>query len=597
MLSGGIRSTKSIMTWLDQHKQRLSAATGCVLALLLLMYSAATPAVRVIPVFQGEVWDRDFDYTLPLANPFDTAELALRVTFISPSKTEKVITGFHVGDGVGGQSGIVWRTRFVPEEAGLWTYTYKWVDATILESDDTNDETVDGEGALFVVLGYEAQLEKLQAGESGSTTTGLADPLIHVPFYVALEDYLKVDDPRMGVLLDYVKDRLGANGVAIILKNRVWNACQGTNFCSPGFDFLDVANWDRLDLFMKMLEERDLAVNIMFYGNGDEAPGFEGESATETILLQYAVSRLSPYKRVSFDSGINILEYRDSEWSKFFADRISDLDPNDRPLSSRQSAGFTPFACTSCTYDSLGDKNPDFDTILTAISGSSNPIFYTDRWRVGFTDGLFDVGGIRQSMWYTYVAGGAGFILGGRNGALRLDDFENDLKSTEQYKVFSDFWGDEDRDASTYTTCNDKVDVGRCFGENDREYVIYLEQEGALAAVRGDEIRVDLSDWTLTADVSWIDPKTGDVSNESMITVGDVVTLTVPGNEDWVLVINIPQLPELKTAISRVVGVLNYNFSAPGSSPIIPRVIGVIDYSNISTPEVSADSTEVASDQ
>jgi len=589
-----------------------------MLTLLLLLYSAAAPAVRVVPVIQGEVWERNFDYTLPLANPFDTTELALVVTFISPSKEERIVTGFHVGDGGGGQTGIVWRARFIPDETGLWTYTYKWIDGTLPESDGTEpnsdepvDETVDGEGALFVALDYEAQLKKLQAGDSGSvaTTTSLADPFIHVPFYVTLEDYLEVDDPRMGILLDYVKDSLGANGVAIILKNQVWNTCRETNFCKPAFDFLDIANWDRLDQFIQMLEDRDLAVNIMFYGSGDEAPGFEGQSTTETILLQYAVSRLSIYKGVSFDSGIDVLEYRDSEWSEWFAGYIADLDANDRPVSSRQSDGFTAFSCASCTYDSLGDERPDFNTILAAISGSSNPVFYTDRWRVGFSRGDFDVDSIRQSMWYTMIAGGAGFILGGRNGSLHLDDFEEDLQSTEQYKAFSDFWNDEDRDASTYTTCNDKVDIGHCFGEVDREYVVYVEQvdafvaeqADALAAAqtavpaveRGNEIIVDLTDWTLSADVGWMDPKTGEVRDEKVIEVGDKVTLTVPTDDDWVLVISVPQIPELKPTISRVIGVLEYKFSAPEGTTIIPRVIGVIDYSALGSDGAS-DATSAA---
>lgn len=585
----GSLSAELIMNGLDQQKRCFLTAMGCVLALLSLLYSAATPAVRVEPFIQGGVWERDFDYILPLTNPFDTAELALIVTFTSPSDEKRVITGFHVGDGVGGQVGIVWRARFVPDETGFWTYTYKWVYGTIQESDETDDETVFGNGALLVVLDYAAQLEKVQADESSSTATtdatSLADPLIHVPFYVALENYLKVDDPRMGTLLDYVKDSLGANGVAIILKNRVWNFCQTTSYCSPAFDLLDIANWDRLDRFMQMLEDRELAANIMFYGNDDEAPGFKGESTTETILLQYAVSRLSHYEGVSFDSGINILEYRDSDWSQFFADRISDLDLNDRPVSSRQSDGFTPFSCADCTYDSLGDKNPDFDTILAAISGSTKPIFYTDRWRVGFTDGLFDVDGIRKSMWNTTIAGGAGFILGGRNGALRLDDFVEDLQSIEQYKVFSDFWNNEDRNANEYVDCNGKVDIGHCFGKVDLEYVIYIEQDDGTIVDR-DEITVDLSDWTMLADMSWMNPKTGVISGESTIDVGNEVTLTVPTDDDWVLVIKAPQLPETKTLITRVVGAIYgrvngtivYGFPGSGDTKIIPRVIGVINY-------------------
>jgi hypothetical protein len=64
------------------------------------------------------------------ANPFDASVIELRATFRSPSGRRVEFFGFYDGDGEGGQTGDVWKLRFMPDEAGTWTYAYTWSDGT-----------------------------------------------------------------------------------------------------------------------------------------------------------------------------------------------------------------------------------------------------------------------------------------------------------------------------------------------------------------------------------------------------------------------------------------------------------------------------------
>ena len=61
------------------------------------------------------------DEVVALGNPF--LDYRLQVEFTSPTGNSYVVPGFFDGDGQGGASGDVWRTRFTPDEVGDWTYT------------------------------------------------------------------------------------------------------------------------------------------------------------------------------------------------------------------------------------------------------------------------------------------------------------------------------------------------------------------------------------------------------------------------------------------------------------------------------------------
>lgn len=63
-------------------------------------------------------------------NPFDFKEIELRSEFRAPSGKEYSFWGFHDGDGAGSNIGTVWKFRFIPDETGVWQYSYSWTDNT-----------------------------------------------------------------------------------------------------------------------------------------------------------------------------------------------------------------------------------------------------------------------------------------------------------------------------------------------------------------------------------------------------------------------------------------------------------------------------------
>ena len=78
------------------------------------------------------LWGR-FETTVTNAhsytNPF--TEVTLRATFTRRDHTRISFWGFHDGDGNGGQTGRVWKLRFMPDQAGPWSYTCSFSDGTV----------------------------------------------------------------------------------------------------------------------------------------------------------------------------------------------------------------------------------------------------------------------------------------------------------------------------------------------------------------------------------------------------------------------------------------------------------------------------------
>jgi hypothetical protein len=511
------------------------------LLVLLAVLAASVQTVyaaRVPTIIADKLWERSFENSFRYANPFNFDEVTLTVEFTSPSGVTHSVRAFHDGDGAGQQNGWIWKVRFIPDEDGVWRYDYEW-----------SDGSGSGHGLLNVLPDRLAELKAASAGSGAETASARGEPFVHIPYYVAIEDYLTVDDPRMDSLLSFIKNDLGANGVAIILKNRVWNDCATTSLCSPAVDYPDVANWGRLDRFVQKLKDRELGLNVMFYADDSEAPAFAGMSQFERLLLPYAVSRLAHYEPLSFDSGIDILQYRDSDWSEWFAAQIREADPFDHPVGSRHDGSSLTFSCFSCNYDSLGDEHPDFATILSTVSASSRQVFYTDRWRLNYSRGDFDDDSLRKTMWHTAMAGGAGFIIGGPHNGLRVEDYAADIPVTVQYAAFGSFWNDPERDRSGAAACNEQVDSNACFGAVDNEYVVYLEDGG--------DVTVNLEDWTEVAEARWYDPRSGHYGDTVPVAVGGLVSFSAPDSSDWVLQILQPELPKLKPIITRVIGVIH----------------------------------------
>jgi len=446
------------------------------------------------------------------ANPF--RDVTLRGTFKRPDGSRATCFGFHDGDGKGGQTGSVWKLRFMPDVVGQWTYHTTWSDGT---------------------AGKEGRFSVVDRGLSGPIVADKRDPRVwrisgareFIPFHVAAPPYWQIDDPRMEAFLDFAAEKLGANGVALILHNRVWLDCQDQTDCSPTRPVFSIRTWRQLDDTLAELHRRRMGANLMFYTDDEGRPLFAGGSDMEMLLFQYAMARLSPYPMIVYDAGIDITEYRSRTWNEAFPERLQALSPRKHMISSRHGSRSKAFRGDSFSYDSLGDVHPSYDEILAVMRATNRPVFYADRWREDFYRGDFNRHSIRHIMWHCALAGGAGFMIGGRHGEFRLDDYVTDLDSPKQFRVFSDFWHKTLAGWSRLTVCNDLVTSGRCLGDRGRQYVVYLPQGGRTT--------VDLTACRGLITAAWLDPRTGACTIGDAVMGGRRIDLRAPDMNDWVL--------------------------------------------------------------
>jgi hypothetical protein len=87
--------------------------------------AGAEQATSLYGVFEQAV-KNDNTYS----NPFDFRVIELRARFTAPSGKMLNFWGFYDGDGIGGQTGNVWKCRCMPDEVGTWKYSYAWSDGT-----------------------------------------------------------------------------------------------------------------------------------------------------------------------------------------------------------------------------------------------------------------------------------------------------------------------------------------------------------------------------------------------------------------------------------------------------------------------------------
>ena len=86
--------------------------------LTLILFPFATKAENQVGIY--EVFEAEIINTNSYSNPFNFNEIELQVVFTSPTNENHNFFGFYDGDGNGGQSGNVWKIRFMPDAIGTW---------------------------------------------------------------------------------------------------------------------------------------------------------------------------------------------------------------------------------------------------------------------------------------------------------------------------------------------------------------------------------------------------------------------------------------------------------------------------------------------
>src|SRR5262245_54410652 len=91
-----------------------------------VMVLAATRSVQATDVPLWGRFETETQNPRTYSNPF--RDVQLNAVFTSPSSRIVKFAGYYDGDGHGGQDGQVWKLRFMPDEAGVWSYAGSFSD-------------------------------------------------------------------------------------------------------------------------------------------------------------------------------------------------------------------------------------------------------------------------------------------------------------------------------------------------------------------------------------------------------------------------------------------------------------------------------------
>ncbi len=456
------------------------------------------------------------------ANPFDYVEIELQADFTSPSGRTISFYGFHAGDGQGGQTGNVWKLRFMPDEVGDWQYVYTWTDA--LPGDTGMFTCVDS--SLPGQLKPDANRWRFDNGE------------YTFPVMLPTQQWFKsnVTSHGVGNFISWAKSTVEARIIGITLVYFTHEQAAIPYLKGSAGDIFNVSMWDRLNEHYDMMRDLGMGHYIMFYADDDDSPSFFGitaGSAAEMRLLRYTCARFAAYPIVIWDTGIDIWEYRLPEWNAEFIAIMKSNDPWQHPVSSRNG----PHPIPGETYYSDAESRlPDRNLFVQAQSTRGIPTIFTDRWREFFfspSPNYWTPTRLRQATWEVGLVGGTGVYLGGdENGGYLTNTYATDLESAATIGFASNF-------------INNNV---RWFGQLEpHDELLVNATDATLSAVPGEayiaylptggSVALDLSDASGLLQFDWYNPRTGVTINNAQIDVasGVVQTLTAPDTNDWVM--------------------------------------------------------------
>ncbi len=104
----------------------LAVATLLTLGTAQAMPGHESPETGAVPL-----WSR-FETSVVNSNRYDNPfkNVELNATFTSPGGREVKFFGFYDGDGSGGQSGSIWKLRFMPDQVGPWRFHTEFSDGS-----------------------------------------------------------------------------------------------------------------------------------------------------------------------------------------------------------------------------------------------------------------------------------------------------------------------------------------------------------------------------------------------------------------------------------------------------------------------------------
>ena len=454
----------------------------------------------------------------------------MNATFTHPdSGLTLTIPAYYDGDSI-------WSVAFMPTKLGTW----RW--RTESEIDELND--------------HSGQLTAIASDHQGLLT---ADP-------VHPNKWRYLDGPPVvpiGLFVNGMLDEASDEEFEYLAATLNEHQFTLINFRLSENDmaFSDVDNlqlnlplWRRLERRLEILTDHGIGVELMLYTDDSGRPSFAGQSPAEELLIRYMIARLSSFPSVLFNTGIDLIEYRDQAWVNWFGSFVTSLDPYQHPISSRYGGGSGNLMMSEQTFNSVGARNSTINDLLAAHQrGDDIPALNSDNW----SEDLEGLNGhtpqdIRRAAWKSVMAGGVGFSVrhntlycpGGITECDRYfpipDAFE--LLDSEQWLKFVNAFI-RDYLSDHYQTMHPRPDLVEAQGgkyaladDQSAQMLFFLTgTEDTWNRGDGGDIVLRLSEVDGSFAASWFDPRNGALSSAGSLAGGQTHRLTPPSQDDWVL--------------------------------------------------------------
>lgn len=454
--------------------------------------------------------------TKTYTNPFDFSVIELRATFTSPTGKTTTAYGFHDGDGNGGQTGGVWKLRFLPNELGTWSYTTSWSDGTAGGSGSFQAVSSANPGPLRIDPAYPHSV--MHAGGQRFFWNGDTE-------WFFLSDAFT--STQRSAAVDFLAGKKVNNLLMVMVNDDTYDVYPWvTKSDRMRFDLQRMRRWEAAISHMK---SRGIIADLWFYSD-DSAPLLPAaNSLQEDTYFKYIIARFSGFSNVTWNLGLEYEEYRTSSWVTARAQFVKDRDPFDHLIGVHRTDTAWPFAgnlhLDHTSLQSLGMSHSTLNSVIrqrrseTASAGRPIPIMFEEFYIEGSAGSLEQ---FRQGIWAITLGGGfyksasLGWWIGTQyTSALHFDV----AKILYDRIVTLPYW--------QMAPDNGVVSTGYALVKPGSHYLIYLPFGGS--------VDVNLSPVTGSITVEWYNPRTGSSVMGSIIQGGASRRLVAPDTSDWVL--------------------------------------------------------------
>jgi Domain of unknown function (DUF5060)/Protein of unknown function (DUF4038) len=314
---------------------RLHVISGVVVWLTCSAWvaSAQQTAVPLYGRFETQ-FTNDKAYT----NPFK--DVVLEATFSAPSGRKIAFFGFYDGDGNGGQSGNVWKLRFMPDELGQWSFACRFSDGArgmkgrfVCVQENARPGPLHVDGTRFVYPDKRTfqprsyYYSEAFCGDWTAVSEGI-------------KTFFRTKDGFNWCCTTFWQGRL--------LKSHKWNALPFNGFypirCGD-YTVLDLKTWRHVDEALNELEKR----GVVWFNFDGFVPNVGGTMSNkqrldfdaQKIYVRNAVARLAPYWNVTWNIAFEWHEFMKAEQVAQLADYVHAIDPWKHPVTVHDQGKFT----------------------------------------------------------------------------------------------------------------------------------------------------------------------------------------------------------------------------------------------------------------